>query len=65
MKVLHPIQERRRKYEDDPKLAWDILEAGSDRARKAAQETIEQARDAMHMSHAYEAPSANSAQGSK
>ena len=65
MKVLNPIQDRRRKYEENPKLAWDILEAGSDKARKAAQETIEQARDAMHMSHAYEAPAANSAQGTK
>jgi tryptophanyl-tRNA synthetase len=65
MKVLHPIQERRRKYEEDPKLAWDILEAGSERARKSAQETIEQARDAMHMSHGFEAPSANSAKGTK
>ena len=65
MKVLHPIQERRRKYEENPKLAWDILEAGSERARKSAQETIEQARDAMNMSHAYEAPVANSAQGTK
>ena len=26
--ILNPIQERRRKYEDNPKLAWDILEAG-------------------------------------
>lgn len=65
MKVLHPIQDRRRKYEENPKLAWDILEAGSEKARHAAQVTIEQARDAMHMSHAYEAPAANSAQGTK
>ena len=65
MKVLKPIQERRRKYEENPKLAWDILEAGSERARKAAQETIEQARDAMNLSHAYEAPSAESAKGTK
>ena len=34
--ILNPIQERRRKYEDNPKLAWDILEAGSARARSAA-----------------------------
>jgi tryptophanyl-tRNA synthetase len=65
MKVLHPIQDRRRKYEENPKLAWDILEVGSEKARNAAQQTIEQARDAMHMSHAYEAPAANSAQGTK
>jgi tryptophanyl-tRNA synthetase len=65
MKVLHPIQERRRKYEENPKLAWDILEAGSEKARTSAQQTIEQARDAMNMSHAYEPPAANSAQGTK
>ena len=31
--VLAPIQERRAKYEANPKLAWDILEAGSAKAR--------------------------------
>ena len=30
------MQERRKKYEDNPRLAWDILEAGSARARKVA-----------------------------
>ena len=35
--VLSPIQERRRKYEENPKLAWEILEAGSARARKSRQ----------------------------
>lgn len=67
MKVLNPIQERRRPYEQNPKLAWDVLEAGSERARKAAQETIEQARESMHLSHDYEAPVPNThtAEGSK
>ena len=65
MKVLNPIQDRRRKYEENPKLAWDILEAGSERARKAAQETIEQAREAMNLSHKYEAPNAETAKGTK
>ena len=32
-RVLAPMQERRQKYEADPKLAWDILEAGSKKAR--------------------------------
>ncbi|MGZ4836730.1 MAG: tryptophan--tRNA ligase, partial [Terriglobales bacterium] len=32
VKVLNPMQERRKKYEDNPRLAWDILEAGSARA---------------------------------
>ena len=29
VQVLHPMQERRKKYEENPRLAWDILEAGS------------------------------------
>ena len=65
MKVLHPIQERRARYEKDPKLAWDILEAGSAKARKSAQETIEQAREAMNLSHQYEVPAGESAKGTK
>jgi len=66
MDVLNPIQERRRPFEQNPKTAWDILEAGSERARRAAQETIEQAHEAMHMSLQYEAPdSAKSAEGNK
>ena len=32
--MLNPIQERRRKYENNPRLAWDILEAGSAGARR-------------------------------
>jgi tryptophanyl-tRNA synthetase len=54
LKVLAPIQERRRKYEENPKLAWDILEAGSVRARKIAGETMAQVRSAMNMSLDYE-----------
>jgi tryptophanyl-tRNA synthetase len=54
--ILNPIQERRRKYEDNPKLAWDILEAGSARARAAADATMTEVREAMYMSLNYEAP---------
>ena len=54
---LAPIQERRRKYEANPKAAWDILEAGTRKAQAAAETTMEQARAAMHMSKNYEAPS--------
>ena len=28
VKLLNPMQERRKKYEENPRLAWDILEAG-------------------------------------
>ncbi len=54
--ILNPIQERRRKYEENPKLAWDILEAGSIRARAAAEQTLVEVRESMRMSLDYEAP---------
>ena len=53
--ILNPMQERRKKYEENPRLAWDILEEGSSRARKVATATLEEVRDAMHMSLGYEA----------
>jgi tryptophanyl-tRNA synthetase len=56
VELLNPIQERRRKFEDNPKLAWDILEAGSERARKKAGETMDDVRAAMGMSLEYQAP---------
>ena len=54
--VLGPMQERRAKYEADPKLAWDILEQGSAKARARAEATMVEARDAANLSHAYEPP---------
>jgi len=56
VKILNPMQERRKKYEDNPRLAWDILEAGSARAREVAGATMEEVRDAMSMSLQYEPP---------
>jgi tryptophanyl-tRNA synthetase len=56
VQLLIPMQARRKKYEDNPRLAWDILEAGSERARQAAGETMNEARQAMGMSLSYEAP---------
>ena len=55
VRLLNPIQERRKKYEENPKLAWDILEAGSERARKVTGETMKDVRASMGMSLAYEA----------
>jgi tryptophanyl-tRNA synthetase len=60
VQVLNPMQERRQKYADNPRLAWDILEAGSARARKAAGATMDEARDAMSMSLNYEPPKVSS-----
>ena len=56
VELLNPMQERRRKFEENPRLAWDILEAGSERARKTAGETMKDVRAAMGMSLEYEAP---------
>ncbi len=60
--VLGPIQERRQKYEADPKLAWDILEAGSKKARTVAEATMVEAREAANLSHDYEAPAQSAGQ---
>jgi tryptophanyl-tRNA synthetase len=58
VQVLNAMQERRQKYADNPRLAWDILEAGSARAREAAGATMNEVRDAMSMSLNYEPPKA-------
>ena len=63
VRILSPMQERRKKYDQNPRLAWDILEAGSERARKVASATMNEVRDAMKMSLEFEAP--GSAQGAK
>lgn len=44
---LSPYWERRKKYEKDSKLVWDILEEGNRKARKVAQKTMEEARAAI------------------
>src|SRR5579871_3748522 len=36
VQTLLPMQERRKKYEENPRLAWDILEAGSEAAARVA-----------------------------
>jgi len=56
VKLLNPMQERRKNFEENPRLAWDILEAGTERARKAAGETMGDVRAAMGMSLGYEGP---------
>jgi len=63
VQILQPMQDRRKKYEDNPRLAWDILEAGSARARTVANETMQEVRAAMKMSLEFDAP--GNAQGAK
>jgi tryptophanyl-tRNA synthetase len=58
VKLLNPMQERRKKFEENPRLAWDILEAGSARAGKVAGATMNEVRDAMGISLEYEVRSA-------
>jgi tryptophanyl-tRNA synthetase len=48
---LQPMQERRRQYEEKPRLVHDILHTGSALARGRAEETMKQVRDAMHLVH--------------
>src|ERR1700693_4231276 len=54
VQLLNPMQQRRKKFEENPRLAWDILEAGTEQARRAASETMEDVRAAMGMSLDYE-----------
>jgi len=51
VKILNPMQERRKKYEDNPRLAWDILEAGSARARDVAEATMDEVRESMGLDY--------------
>jgi tryptophanyl-tRNA synthetase len=55
VQLLVPMQDRRKKFDANPRLAWDILEAGSERARQSAGQTMEDVRAAMGMSLGYEA----------
>ncbi|MGA9496321.1 MAG: tryptophan--tRNA ligase [Terriglobales bacterium] len=51
VKLLNPMQERRKKYEDNPSLAWDILETGSARAREEAGATMDEVRRSMGLDY--------------
>lgn len=42
---LEPMQERRRKLDENPDLVWQILDEGSKKARAKAQKNIEEIRD--------------------
>jgi tryptophanyl-tRNA synthetase len=46
---LQPMQQRRRQYEEQPRLVHDILHSGSELARARAEETMEQVRQAMQL----------------
>ncbi|MGE0405668.1 MAG: tryptophan--tRNA ligase [Candidatus Korobacteraceae bacterium] len=61
--VLNPMQERRRKYEDNPRLAWDILESGAAHARDVAEATMSDVRGVMGLTKQYEPGAASQANG--
>jgi tryptophanyl-tRNA synthetase len=48
-KFLEPIQERRKIYEQAPQKVWDVLEAGTQKARVVAQQTIAEVRAAVKL----------------
>ena len=48
---LEPMQERAQPYLDDPSLVRAIVADGCDRARKLAQETMRDVREAMGLSY--------------
>ena len=54
MKTIAPMQERRRKYEQDPKLAQEVMAAGDARARAVAEQTMHEIRDAMGLTQSFD-----------
>jgi tryptophanyl-tRNA synthetase len=47
IKWIEPIQQRRAKYSANPQLVWEILEDGSRRAKKVAEQTMDRVRKAV------------------
>ena len=50
-KVLEPIRDKRRHYEENPKEVMDILMAGTDKARVIAKETMEKVKKSMKLDY--------------
>ena len=48
---LEPIRARRKEYEKDIAAVYDILRAGSDRARQVAEATLQDVKDAMKINY--------------
>ena len=58
---IEPIQARRREFAAHPEKVWDILDAGSAKARRAAKRTMKRVREAIFGWERARAGSANSA----
>ena len=50
-KVLEPIRDKRKYYEENPKEVMDILMAGTDKARVIAKETMEKLKKSMKLDY--------------
>ena len=50
-RFLEPSREKRQEYESKPNLVREALESGSNHARRIAQETIEDVRDALEINY--------------
>jgi tryptophanyl-tRNA synthetase len=44
---IEPVQGRRKEFEANPRQVWDILDAGSKKAQKAAKKTMKRVRNAI------------------
>ena len=49
---IEPVQAKRKEFEAQPQRVWDILDSGSDEARKAAKRTMSRVRNAIFQSEA-------------
>ncbi len=59
---LEPFRAQRITLAENRQAVWDVLHDGARRAREIAEATMVEVRDAMGMSHQYEAPNANAAE---
>jgi tryptophanyl-tRNA synthetase len=62
---IEPIQTRRREFAAHPEKVWDILDAGSAKARRAAKRTMKRVREAIFGWERARAGSANAAGATK
>jgi tryptophanyl-tRNA synthetase len=51
IKELEPIREKRRYYEERPKLVKEILASGTERAQKIAKETMKRVKESMKLNY--------------
>jgi len=47
IETLSPFQEKSREFKKNPQIVWDIIEEGNRKARKTAQKTMEEVREAI------------------